>query len=149
MKRLSLLIACLLAPGAAFAGNSTLTYTTAQSTAIQTRLIPRYNADHCARFGLGPTCTTAELVTAGCTNVVRRTVTIESCTIFAQNATGEQAFLQEVANQELVTVFNKLIATQGSAYSTAQCNIFNALSPAAKQADCTAHGLPTDCDPCP
>lgn len=149
MKRLVFLLASLVFAASAEAGNSTLTYTAAQSTAIQTRLIPRYNADHCAKFGLPSTCNTSDLTTAGCVNIVRRTVTIESCTIFAQNAAGEQAFLQEVANQELVAVFNKLIVTQGSAYSNAQCAIFNALSPAAKQADCTAHGLPTDCDPCP
>lgn len=148
MKKLSLLVLFLL-PSLAEAGNSTLVYTTAQSTAIQTRLIPRYNAEHCLAFALAPTCSSAELVSAGCVARVVRTVTIESCTIFTSNAAGELGFLQEVANQKLVSVFNQLIKTDGAAYSAAECVRFKALSPANQATECTARGLASTCDPCP
>lgn len=132
------------------AGDSTLSYTAAQSTAIQNRVIPRYNADHCRQFGLPVTCSTAELVAAGCTVQTTRTFVTDSCTIFASSAAGEAAFLKEMANQGGVATFNRLVAEEINQYNSAACTLWKALSPAAQQSDCVAKNQPATCSgPCP
>lgn len=136
----------------AAAGNSTLSYTAAQSTAIQNQLIPRYNAEHCGRFSLPNGCTTSDLTTAGCNpaNFTVKTVVYDSCTIFTSDATGEAAFLKEVANQGLVAVNNKLISIDVSNYNSAACTAFKAANQAGKDALCTGFGLSAGCaGPCP
>lgn len=128
------------------AGNSTVTFTAAQSTAIQNRLIPNYNANHCAQFGLGSSCTSANLVTAGCVvktfGPVAVAITIDSCTIFTSNAAGEQSFHQERLNQSLVDSFNQRTSTDESARNTA----YAGANQTSKDAVCVALGLPaTNC----
>lgn len=147
------LVAVALVIGASlvYAGNSTLSYTTGQSNAIQGQLIPRYNAEHCTRYGQAIGCASADLVTGGCnvaTNTFKTIVT-DSCTIFTGDAAGEQAFLKEVANIGLVTVFNRLMAAEQSSYLAAECARFKALTGPQQQTECSLRGLPTDCSgPC-
>lgn len=134
----------------ALAGTSNLVYTAGQSTAIQSQLIPRYNTDHCTRFGLAPSCSSAELVSAGCTTQTVRTIVFDSCTVFTQDAAGEAAFLKEVANIGLVTVNNKLISNENAAYTAAECSRFKSLSQANQNTECTLRGLANGCSgPCP
>lgn len=136
----------------ALAGSSSLTYTAAQSTAIQNQLIPKYNADHCGRFGLPSNCASTDLVTAGCNVAANtiKTVPIDSCTIFTSDVTGEALFLKEAANVGLVTVFNRLIATDIGTYNAAECTRFKGLSAANQNTECTLRGLANGCaGPCP
>lgn len=128
-----------------FAGNVTITHTTAQSTTIQTTLIPSFNRAHCARFNLPGTCTTAQLVSAGCVNIVFKTVTTESCTIFTQDTTGEQAFLQERIDAELVNNFTQQVSED----ITLTCAAWKAASQANKDTTCTTVGRPAGCNFCP
>lgn len=141
-----------IAGGIALAGSSSLTYTAGQSTAIQNMLIPRYNADHCQRVGLPSGCSSAELVSAGCSvaGATIKTIPQDSCTIFTSDATGEALFLKEVANIGLVTVYNRLIANDVSQYNAAECQRFKALSQANQNTECTLRGLSNGCSgPCP
>lgn len=139
-----------LAGGYVLAGTSSLVYTAAQSTVIQNQLIPRYNADHCRQVGLGSGCTSVELVTAGCTNLTTKTIVQDSCAIFTSDAAGEALFLKEVANIGLITVYNRLIANDVSAYQIAECSRFKGLSQANQNTECTLRGLATGCSgPCP
>lgn len=136
----------------AFAGTSSLTYTAGQSTVIQNQLIPKYNADHCQRFGLPGSCLSTDLVTAGCNPATTtvKTVVQDSCTIFTADVTGEANFLKEVANIGLVTVYNRLIATDVGAYNAAECSRFKALSQVNQNTECTTRGLSAGCaGPCP
>lgn len=147
MKRhlLRALLVVLLVVARAEAANFTLTYTTAQDTQIQTRLIPLYNKAHCAKFGLGASCTSAQLVTAGCVAVVFKTVTIDSCTIFTQDATGEGLFLQEIANQQLADIFSQLVSSDNVDF----CTSWKTLTTTQQNTQCTTQGLPNGCSPCP
>ena len=155
MRKLSLLLLLALVGLAVMtlpvsAGNSTLTYTAAQSTQIQNRLIPKYNAEHCAQFALPSTCTSSDLTTAGCVARTVRTLVLDSCTIFTSNAAGEQAFLQETANNGLIYVFNRLIRNENDSYNAAECARWRALSGPQQQTECTLRGLSSTCEgPCP
>ena len=153
LSRLVLALAAtsvVVAGGIALAGNSTLSYTAGQSTAIQTQLIPKYNAEHCTRFGQAVSCSTAELVSAGCTVQTFKTIVQDSCVIFTQDVTGEAAFLKEVANIGLITVNNRLIASDVANYQAAECSRFKSLSVANQNTECTLRGLATGCaGPCP
>jgi hypothetical protein len=132
------------------AGTSNLVYTAGQSTAIQTQLIPRYNADHCQRFGLPPSCTSSDLVTAGCTVQTIKSIVLDSCAIFTQDVTGEAAILKEVANAGLIATFNRLITNDNASYNSAECSRFKALSVANQNSECSLRGLPSGCaGPCP
>lgn len=146
---LLIVIGLALAGGIVLAGNSTLSYTAGQSTAIQNQLIPKYNAEHCTRFGLALSCSTAELVSAGCTVQTFKTIVQDSCVVFTSDVTGEAAFLKEVANIGLVTVNNRLIASDIQNYQAAECSRFKALSVANQNSECTLRGLATGCaGPC-
>lgn len=135
--------------GVVLAGNSTLTYTAGQSTAIQTQLIPKYNAEHCSRFGLPISCSTSDLTTAGCTVQTFKTIVQDSCVVFTSDVTGEALFLKEVANIGLITVNNRLIASDIQNYNAAECARFKALSVANQNSECTLRGLATGCaGPC-
>ena len=155
LARLALAIVALgvvIAGGVVMAGTSNLVYTAGQSTAIQTQLIPRYNRDHCEKFGAVFPCTSSDLVTGGCNAAANtiRTIVFDSCTIFTTDVTGEAAFLKEVANIGLVTVNNRLIGNENAAYTAAECSRFKALSQGNKDSECTLRGLPTGCSgPCP
>jgi len=147
MKKLLICaVVSIFAASSVFAGNSTLVYTTAQSTAIQTQLIPAYNRAHCRRFGATPTCNTAQLVSAGCVTVTKKTVVLDSCVIFSQDATGEAAYLQERSNQAAFEAFVQLDAslafdfcsTWTTMTTTQRNNICASLTPA----------LPAGCAPC-
>lgn len=152
MKKLLITGAFVIGATLLYAGDSTLSYTAGQSTAIRNQLIPRYNAEHCARFGQAIGCASADLVTGGCSAVANtfKTIVYDSCTIFTSDAAGEAAFLKEVANIGLVTVNNRLIAADNAAYQAAECARFKALSPANQQTACTNLGLISSCSgPCP
>lgn len=142
MKLRFLPFALLLAVPA-FAGNSTIEFSTAQSNTIQNRLIPDYNAKHCLQFNLAPNCTTANLVSAGC--VVRSfgppavAIILDSCVIFAQNATGEDAYLQEILHQKLVDSFNQRTSSDEAVRDAAYSNA----NQTQKDAVCTAMGIST------
>lgn len=146
------ILALVLVAPLLLAGTSNLTYTAGQSTAIQNQLIPRYNRDHCDRYGAAFPCTSSDLVAGGCnaaSNTIR-TIVYDSCAIFTQDATGEAAFLKEVANIGLVTVNNRLISSEVGQYQTAECSRFKALSQGNKDTECTLRGLTAGCSgPCP
>lgn len=151
--RKTALIAAALFIGAAlvYAGDSTLSYSTGQSSAIQNQLIPRYNAEHCTRYGQAVGCASGDLVAGGCSVASNtfKTIVTDSCTIFTSNAAGEAAFLKEVANIGLVTVFNRLMAAEQSSYLAAECARFKALTGPQQQTECTLRGLPSNCSgPC-
>jgi hypothetical protein len=156
MRSLSRLVVVILVIGAlaglVYAGTSNLVYTAAQSTAIQTLLIPMYNADHCQQRGLAANCTSANLVTAGCSvaSATFKTIIQDSCTIFTSDVSGEALFLKEVANIGLVSTYNRLIAKDNAAYQAAECSRFKALSVGNQNTECTLRGLPSGCaGPCP
>lgn len=146
MRKLSLVLIALLAATLAEAGNSTLTYTAGQSTAVQTTLIPKYNRASCAKFNLPATCTSAQLVSAGCTVKTVKTVIVDSCTIFTLDAAGEQAFHQETHNQKLADIFFQ----SSSIDSTDFCTTFKAMTVGQQNAVCAAMVPPltAGCTPC-
>jgi hypothetical protein len=150
VRSLVLILFAMLLGAFVYAGTSSLVYTAGQSTAIQTQLIPRYNADHCHRFGLPASCVTADLTTAGCTPTVIKTIPLDSCTIFTADVTGEAAILKEAANVGLVSVYNRLIADDNSSYQAAECTRFKGLSGANQNTECNLRGLANGCSgPCP
>lgn len=125
-----------------FAVAHTLNFTAAQDTQMQTKLIPLYNRAHCKQFKQANGCTSANLVTGGCTSITVKTLVIESCTIFTQDTTGEDAFLQEMANQKLVEVFGRY----GNDGATIREAAFQGLSSGGQTTTCTDLGLTTpDC----
>jgi hypothetical protein len=144
MKKVSLLFVFVLCSVPLWAGNVTIAHTTAQSNVIQGTLIPTHNRTHCTSFGLPGTCTSAQLVTAGCTVKTFKTVTIESCVIFTSDAAGEAAFLQEFVDQKLVDGFNQQLAEDVNL----SCAAFKAASTANQNSACTAVGRPTGCTFC-
>lgn len=135
----------LLLTGVALAANFTVTFSSGQDTQIQTRLVPMYNRFHCAQFGLGASCTTPNLTSAGCVAKVVKTVTVDSCTIFTQDSTGEGLFLQEMLNQKLADVFFQLNGTD----AIDACANFKALSGSSQNAICSSLSLPNGCSICP
>lgn len=150
LKILPLILLALLATSPLLAGSSSLTYTAGQSTAIQSQLIPKYNADHCQKFGLGSGCISADLVSGGCQVTIVKTIVLDSCTIFTQDAAGEALFLKEAANQALIATYNRLIAIDVGSYQAAECSRFKALSQANQNTECTLRGLASGCaGPCP
>lgn len=147
MKKLIPLVFLVLFAGVVMAGNSTVSYTAAQSTQIQNRLIPLYNKRHCQAYNKTAGCSSADLVAGGCVVRVVKTVSVESCTIFTSDATGEQSFLQEMLNQQLVSKLTELTAQDADEF----CTAFKAASTANQNSACSALGLPTvanGCAPC-
>lgn len=146
---LAVAVGLALAGGVVLAGSSSLVYTAGQSTAIQTQLIPKYNAEHCSRFGQSIGCNTSELVSGGCTVQTFKTIVQDSCVIFTSDVAGEALFLKEVANIGLITVNNRLISSDIANYQNAECVRFKALSVANQNSECTLRGLATGCaGPC-
>lgn len=125
----------------ASAGSVTITHTSPQSTSIQNRLIPRYNTAHCARFSLGASCTSANLVTAGCVAVVVKTLTVESCTIFTSNAAGEAAFAQETGDQKFADIFFQTESQERVIFDAA----LEAANQTQKDNICAILSLPSGC----
>ena len=143
MKKL-LAVLIVLAAVPAFAGTSSVTYTTGQSTAIQTKVIPALNAERCGNFGLSASCTSAQLVSAGCVVQLFKGVAVTGCTIYTENAAGEQALIQLLANQSLAAAFVKQNSLNEAAFKGACA----AASGAAQDTVCTTVGLPSGCNPC-
>jgi len=145
-KRLFLVFALMVMGGIVLAASLTLTFTTAQDNSIQGKLIPMYNKQHCARFLLPASCTTAQLQGTGCSPVVIKTVTTDACTIFTQDAAGEAAFVQELANQKLYEVFVQL----DSSNNTDFCVGWKSMTTVQQNAICSAMvpALPAGCQPC-
>ncbi len=144
MRKLILFLCVLFCASLLMAGSSTVTYTAAQSTRIQTKLIPLFNSRHCQNFNLPTNCTTANLATAGCATVTVRTLAIETCVIFTSDATGEQAFLQEALNRQLVTQLGDVSAGDAAAF----CVAFKAAATGTQNTICSNLGLASGCDPC-
>ena len=145
MKKI--LVALVLSiPASARAAGHTITYTTPQETAIQTRLLPLINTAKCASRGLGPSCNSAALVANGCVAVAFPSVKplYNTCTIYTLDAAGIDAYLQDRANKALVDDFIALNNSDSAAYIT-PCN---ASSAAAKANACAAVGAPATCNPC-
>jgi hypothetical protein len=139
MKKLTLLL-CLL-PATLLAGSSTITYTAPQSTYIRGTIIPAINRHLCYSFLLPATCTSAEVVSAGCTVKVVKGVTTESCTIFTSDAAGEQALLQEQSNKSLAALMSLYDNTVfRAACQGADIQTQNRL--------CSVLGLPAGCQAC-
>ena len=134
-----------------------LNYTTAQDTIITTKVIPAYNRQHCATWGRASGCSSANLVTGGC--VVKTvcqaiglpagtacttlsTINVESCVIYTADATGEDAMLQEIANQHLVSVYQG-----GQAFAAVDFRTgFKAANQTNQDNACTAVGQSAGCD---
>ncbi len=144
--RVGLIIAALLAlVSIVEAGDSTLTYTAAQSNAIQTRLIPGFNRTHCRSFHQPPTCATADLARAGCRpRTTSQGLTTESCVIFTADAVGEQAFLRERSARDLVIVFGAFGRPDPADF----CAAFRLATQQKKDQLCANLGLPAGCTPC-
>lgn len=151
MKRSLLVVLAFLGLAALLpAADSTLSYTAGQSNGIRTIVIPRYNAEHCAKVGLGAGCTTAQLVAAGCVVQTVRTFVIDSCTIFTQDAAGESAYLKEAANQGVLAAYNRSIRNDNESYQAAECWRFKSLNQTQQDAECSLRALGPGCaGPCP
>lgn len=146
MKRFLLSAVLAALPSLALAGTFTITYTTAQDTVIQTRIIPFVNTGKCAGFGLPASCTSAQLVTRGCVVVAFPAKNVNACTIYTLDAAGEQALLQDDSNRIVVDRFLQLGNSDNSVFLTG-CSTWTA---AQKQAACLAGpGVPATCNPCP
>jgi hypothetical protein len=162
MKRVRQAIATLIllgiASAIAYAATHSLTYTTAQDTGIQNRVIPAYNRQKCLRYGRAPGCSTANLASSGCVPIsictaagltvgstdcnVLSTENVENCTIFTINSAGQDAYLKEVANRGIVQDYLSS-KTQASADFKAS---FDLASQASKDHCCTDVGLGPTCD---
>jgi hypothetical protein len=140
MKKL-LVVALLLLPSLVDAGSSTITYTTPQSTYIRGTIIPAVNKHLCYSFLLPATCTTADVAAAGCVPKTVKGVTTDSCTIFASDAAGEQALLQEQSNKSLAALMSLYDNTVfRAACQGADIQTQNQL--------CSVLGLPAGCQAC-
>jgi hypothetical protein len=139
---LLLLAVCI---GTALAASFSLTYTAAQDTQIQTKLIPLVNTANCAKRGLGPLCTSANLVTKGCVAVAFPAKNMNVCTIYTADAAGEAIYLKDTLDAALVTQLAKLNAANTVTFQAA-CR---ARTPAQQDAVCVANGQAAGCNPCP
>lgn len=147
MKRVGLISLVLLSFAViASAITLSLNYSAGQDTNIQTRLIPRYNVQHCRQYNLSNNCNQSQLG-AVCTNKTIRSFLVDSCTIFAQTNAGEQAFVQELANQALAQEAQFL----GQSDSSDFCSTFKNMSSVQQQSICSSMipSLPSTCTPCP
>lgn len=133
-----------------------LNYTAAQDTIIQNQVITAYNRAHCQVWGKASGCSSANLVSGGC--VVKNacqaiglpagtacttlsTLNVESCVIYTVDTTGEDAMLQETANQKLVAIYDA-----GRSYGSVDFKAgFTAASQGNKDTACTAAGQATGC----
>lgn len=147
----------LVGLGVVYAVVHSLNYTAAQDTIITTKVVPAYNRQHCANYGKPSGCSSANLVTGGCVvkNVCQAlglpastactnlsTLNVESCVIYTLDNTGEDAMLQETANQDLVRIYQS-----GQAYSSIDFRTgFKAASQGNQDSACTAVGLSASCD---
>lgn len=153
MKRrlLLLLVAALIAP-TIMAGtmDGAVTTTAAQDTFLQNNLIPAANAERCKKFGLSAGCTSGQLVSAGCVAVAFSTLTkatagsFQSCTIYTQDAAGENAYAADELAQRVQDRFFQELAAD----IAANCASFKALSAGAQNTVCTDLGRPAGCRIC-
>ncbi len=146
MKRILFALAFLLGlPALALSASFTITFTAGQDTTIQTRIIPAVNTQNCARFGLPPSCTSAQLVTRGCVAVAFPAKNYNTCTIYTADATGEGIFLQDDANRQIVFRFVSLFNTDADSFLVA-CR---GRTLAQQNQICVDAGLASGCNPCP
>lgn len=145
MKRIVLALVALVIASTAQAASFTVTYTAAQDTVIQTRVIPAANTAKCATFRLGPSCTSANLVTNGCVTAVFPSKNLRACVIYTLDATGEGLFLQDESNRALVERFI-LLNNIGADIFIAACRGRTA---AQQDQICVDAGLASGCNPCP
>ena len=146
-KLLAWFVVSLVFVAPAFAANVTIEHTTGQSNAIRTTLIPARNAEVCKEFGLASSCSTADLVAAGCVNAthpIAPTVVTRYCQILTQDATGEDTYIQEIADAAMVRRF---IAAKAERVRNWCANWPNRTQ-AERDAACTAVGLQAGCDAC-
>lgn len=124
----------------------------AQDTYIQATILPLANKDLCAKFGLGASCTSGQLATAGCvatafTNVTKRVLTYQNCTPFTLDATGQAAHAGDLYARDLIAMFERDKASQ----IVSACANFKALSAGNQNTICAGLGAPvpaTICDIC-
>jgi len=149
-----------------YAATHSLTYTTAQDATVQGKIIRNYNRRHCAQFGRGGGCSSAQLVSNGCIPVSICTYAglkvgsarctewstefVESCTIFPETAPGEAAYLKEMANKEMASEFAIMQAADTADF----CAAWELMSNSAQNTLCTTAppaglGLSNNCRPCP
>lgn len=146
---LALLLVANLASAATMTG--AVTTLAAQDTFIQTVVIPSVNTARCAQFRLPSSCTSAQLVTNGCIAVAFNTLskatvgTFQSCTIYTQDATGEN----NLAADELSIKIQDRIFQELSNDVTASCAAFKAATQANRDSICTTLGRPAGCRICP
>lgn len=147
------------------AATHSLTYTNAQDTTVQNKLVKNYNQRHCVRFNRNKGCNSAQLVTGGCTtinvcaaaglrigsNLCTEWLTefTDSCVIFSENNAGQALWLKEVANQAIATE----LALRKAADAEDYCIAWEGVSNTAQNTFCTTAqpaglGLANGCRPC-
>lgn len=135
----------LLSLPRAQAADSVLSYTATQSNNIRTILIPEANRRKCSQYGgLPATCTAVQLTANGCVTRVARTLTVETCSIWTQDAAGEQGFLQEQENRRLVEILRVILPPDPADF----CYTWGQLSRDEQNDRCEKLGLPSNCTPC-
>lgn len=120
--------------------------TTNQHTMLQNTFLSRANAALCARYNLPSSCTTANVITAGCVPKACQTLTKQDstftpCTIYSLDATGEAAYSADRLCLDHITQF--LLSMQ-SDYVTA-CLAFNTGTTTFKNQVCTDLGQANGC----
>jgi hypothetical protein len=122
--------------------------TTGQDTYIQNTLVANANTAKCAKFGLGPSCTTANLATAGCVAVAFNTLTkrnantFQVCTIYTLDATGANALASEQMAQKIVDSLTHDLALDVAATNAA----FDAATSTLQDNICSQLGRPAGCN---
>jgi hypothetical protein len=151
MRKLLLVLLVILAAVALEAGTLTGAQTTltAQDTYIQQTLVPIANAAKCARYGLGPSCTSANLVSAGCvviafSTLTRENLTFNACTIYTLDGTGANG----LAAEKMAQAFADMVASELNNDVEGNCTAFKALTLAQRNQVCTDLGRPNGCRVC-
>lgn len=144
------LIAVLMLTTTAYAASVSISFTAGQNTYTQQTLIPQANAKRCADYGLAPSCTGAQVVSAGCvaepfSAVTKTNLLFRSCAIYTQDAAGEALFHADQLYEFLV----KKVSDDLAADVAASCAAFKALSVSNQNAICTSLGRPNGCRICP
>jgi hypothetical protein len=124
----------------------------AQDTYIQANILPIANTALCAKYGLGASCTSGQLTTAGCvavpfTSVTKRIQTYQNCTPFTLDAAGQANHAADMYARDLIALFNN----EKSNSINSACTNFKALSAGSQNTICASLGAPvpaTICDIC-
>lgn len=150
-NRLAILLLSIgILSAAVYAADITVSFTTGQNNYTQNTLIPQANTRRCAEYGLAPSCTTANVVSAGCvaepfSAVTKSNLVFRSCTIYTQNAAGEAAYQAD----NLYAFLVQMVARDLAQEVQAACTNFKALSTANQNTICASLSLPNGCRICP